>query len=341
MRTLATLAGVSPMTVSLALRNHPSLSATTGARVRELAAAHGYRPDPAIAKLMHHLRTRRVDRPQATLCGLRMRWDSTASHYGNAVLNGARRRAESLGFGFDVVVIDEPGITPRRIQRILVDRGVEGLLLLPMRESVQLASLLDWSRFAAVSATPSVITPALNQTMPDLFGNTLLLCQKLAERGCCRIGLVAIAEHDMRVNHRVLASFLWYSHFGGGAAVPPLVIPQYDPDPALLHAWVREHRPDAIITNAEFTLARIAQLVGSSRNSRVTYASTTLLAPATSRFSGIVDNGPEVGAAAVEMLAAMVQRGECGLPTTVRTTHIVGQFFSPKGAPRRSRPRTA
>lgn len=341
MRTLAALAGVSPMTVSLALRNHPSLSATTAARVRELAAAHGYRPDPAIAKLMHHLRTRRVHRPQATLCGLRLRWDATASHYGAAVLDGARRRAESLGFGFDVVVIDEPGVTPRRIQRILVDRGVEGLLLLPMREPVNLAGLLDWSRFAAVSATPSVMTPALNQTMPDLFGNTLLLCRKLTERGCRRIGLVAIAEHDVRVNHRVLAAFLWYSHFGGGATVPPLVIPLYDPDPVALRTWVREQQPDAIITNAEFTLGRIAQLVESGRSPRITFASTTLLSPATSRFSGIVDNGPEVGAAAVEVLAAMVQRGECGLPSTPRTTHIVGQFFSPKGTLRRARARTA
>jgi hypothetical protein len=30
------------------------------------------------------------------------------------------------------------------------------------------------------------------------------------------------------------------------------------------------------------------------------------------------------------MLAAMVQRGECGLPVTPRTTLIGGQFFVPR-----------
>lgn len=335
LRTLAALAGVSPMTVSLALRNHPSLPAATRARLRKLAAAQGYRPDPAITKLMHHLRTRRAHRRQSTLCGLHLRLPGpTMFDYGTAVLNGARARADSLGFGFEVMAIDEPGVTPHRLQRILLNRGIEGLVLLPMREPVHLADLIDWTKFSAVSATPSVMSPRLNEAMPDLFGNMLLLCKELTELGCHRIGLVPIAEHDARIKHRVLAPFLWHSYFGGGGALPPLVMPQYDPDPRILREWIAQHRPDAIITNGEFTVARIHEFLPARDRRRITLASTSLRTPQTARFAGILDNGSEVGAAAVETLAAMVQRGETGLPITPRITLIGGQFFTPKAQPR-------
>ncbi len=333
LRTLAALAGVSPMTVSLALRNHPSISPATRERVKKLATAHGYQPDPVIAKLMHHLRKRRVHASKSTLCGLRMRSlapeTTPASDYGNEVLRGARQRAESLGFRLDVMSIDEEGLRPRRLQQILINRGVDGIVLLPMRTPVRLAGLLDWSRFSAVSATPSVITPRLHEAMPDLFGNTLLLCGKLAERPCKRIGLVVVAEHDVRVNHRVLAAFLWHSRFAGDTAIPPLITPQYDPDADAIHRWIEEHNPDAIFTNSESTLNQIFGLLSNRQRRQITLASTTLLAPSTSRFSGIADNAHEVGAAAVEIVAAMIQRGECGLPTTPRTTLIAGEYFVP------------
>lgn len=319
------------MTVSLALRNHPSLPAATRTRLRKLAAAHGYRPDPAITKLMHHLRTRRTHRRQATLCALRLHAPPGSGHdYGVAVLTGARNRAESLGFGLEVMAIDEPGVTPARLQRILLNRGIAGLLLLPMREPVRLADFLDWSKFSAVSATPSVVTPRLNEAMPDLFGNMLLLCRGLAEFGCRRIGLVPVAEHDVRVNHRVLAPFLWHSYFGGGGSIPPLISPQYDPDPRAVREWIAQHQPDAIITNGEFTVGRIREFLPMADLRRIVLATTTLHAAPTAKFIGILDNGYEVGSAATEMLAAMVQRGETGLPATPRITLIGGQFFVPK-----------
>src|SRR5215213_3801206 len=69
-RTLAAIAGLTPAAVSMALRNHSRISAATRQRVQELARKHGYRPDPAVTKLMHHLRTHRRKRLQATMCAL-------------------------------------------------------------------------------------------------------------------------------------------------------------------------------------------------------------------------------------------------------------------------------
>ena len=47
-RQLAELAGVSRTTISLALRNHPSISLKTRERIQQLADEHGYTSDRCI-----------------------------------------------------------------------------------------------------------------------------------------------------------------------------------------------------------------------------------------------------------------------------------------------------
>ena len=51
MKDVAKEAGVHQTTVSLALRNHPSLPKSTRDRIQELAHSMGYRPDPAISAI--------------------------------------------------------------------------------------------------------------------------------------------------------------------------------------------------------------------------------------------------------------------------------------------------
>lgn len=321
------------MTVSLALRDHPSISLATRTRLKKLAAAQGYRPDPAIAKLMHHLRTRRAQRVQSTLCGLYLKpvvpKASQRYDYPTEVLEGARDRADALGFRFDTILINEDGLTPRRLQRILISRGVDGVVLLPMSAPVRLAGLFDWSLFAAVAATSSVLTPRLNTAIPDQFGNMLMLCRELASRGLKRIGLVTLAEQDVRVDHRVMAVFAWHSRFGGGAAIPPFVMPRRETDKAALADWIKTQAPEAIISDSEVDLDRISALLTPKERRRIVWASTSLL-PSVARYSGINEKASEVGAAAVESVAAMIQRGERGLPATPRTTLIAGEYFEPK-----------
>src|SRR3954464_6115419 len=111
MRSLAAEAGVTPMTVSLALRNSHKISADTRLRIRRLAAARGYRPDPAVNKLMHYLRQRTVRRLQATICCLRPRADPTAPdaarwRYIEQLQTGLQERGEALGYAMDIMYTD-------------------------------------------------------------------------------------------------------------------------------------------------------------------------------------------------------------------------------------------
>ncbi len=56
MRDIAGKAGVSVMTVSRALNNHPGLAPLTRERILQLAGELGYRPNPMVSALMRSRR---------------------------------------------------------------------------------------------------------------------------------------------------------------------------------------------------------------------------------------------------------------------------------------------
>src|SRR5882724_6608619 len=102
LRSIAREVGVSHATVSMALRNHPLISAKTRQRVRRVADRLGYRPDPEVAKLMHHLRLKHKARFQSTIAALSTVAEGHETPYALAIAEGAHRAAVALGYGFSV-----------------------------------------------------------------------------------------------------------------------------------------------------------------------------------------------------------------------------------------------
>ena len=75
MSDVAKRAGVHVTSVSLALRNHPSLPPTTRARLCRLAEKMGYRPDPALSALVAYRHRARMAKDQPTLAYV-TNWDT-------------------------------------------------------------------------------------------------------------------------------------------------------------------------------------------------------------------------------------------------------------------------
>ena len=156
MRALAEMAGVSVQSVSLALRNQPSIGLETRTRIQALARQLGYTPDPQIVKLMHHLRIGHQHKLGASVCFLTTRPPTARETFCDLLLAGAIEGARTAGFSHHVIHV-EPEKMPRdRLMRMLHARGVEGLLLLPMADLRPLDDLLNWREFSVISATLSV-----------------------------------------------------------------------------------------------------------------------------------------------------------------------------------------
>lgn len=323
-RAVAAAAGVSAMTVSLALRNNPRIPAETRERVQRFAAELGYRPDPEVSKLMHHLRTRRKPGYQATLAVFTTLPEGGDTPYFKEMLTGVRQRAEELGYNCSLFRLENVAEPQPALQRILRSRGIEGLLLMPLTTPSDISKLVNWSEFSVVSATHAVLAPEFHRVVPRQVGNVLLICEELSRRGYRRIGLVQSEKQDIRVNHGFSAAVCWQNLLGGTELVHPLIHP--GDFPTEVKSWFERERPDVIITCGDVIGRKIANDLGLALPGPVGFVATTKAGR--SIFAGIDELPAEIGARAVEQLTGMIHRGEKGIPATPTITMIRGHWIS-------------
>jgi DNA-binding LacI/PurR family transcriptional regulator len=324
LRLLAQAAGVSQMTVSRALSGRGRVAADTRSRITALASKHGYRPDPEVSKLMHHLRTRRTRRFQSVVVGLTSRRPDDREPYFQSLVAGARAQLSSSGYGFEVLQISLDGKGPVGLERILRARGIEGVLVLPQKSPVDLTGLLPWRDFVVVAASASAVVPGAHRVTPDHFANTVLLCRKLTADGRRRIGLVIDADHDRRTNHGFSAAVTWHGLNEAGHFVPPLVTA--GTSSVALLKWFNRERPDTIVTNEFASAQACARLLRRSLSGSVRFVVTSRTTPAKAELSGIDERPAAIGAAAVDLLTAMIERRARHDSSTQVSTLLAGRW---------------
>jgi hypothetical protein len=309
------------MTVSLALRQSREVSATTRRRILRLAQARGYRPDPAIVRLMHHLRLRGPTRAQANLAGIiGARWSrpEIPVSFMTRLCDGLTARARQLGYSFTRLSTDDyPG--DGQLGRVLASRGIEGLIVLPLLRPMDLSGLLDWSAFSVVAATPSLLAPRFHAVMPNHFDNML----------------ASPRDWDSRVRHRWSGGMAWHNAFGGSESVAPLITPGAGPDldPAALAGWLRREQPDAVITDA---VSRSQLMHGLAQfPARVRPKIITMNWPDAQYDAGLDQRPEHLGACAIDVLAGQLTRGEKGIPAVASSTLIDGEWKGHALVPRR------
>ncbi len=322
-RSIAAVAGVSATTVALALRNAPRISAATKQRVKKIAAAQGYRPDPVIGRLMHHMRTRRGTKEHASVCVLAP--PAGAMRFFSArLIAGIRKRAEALGYVLSVVPFHNDNAVDRSLSTSLRNRGVEGVILLPFEGPPELMSGFDCRHFCVVAATSAQKKPVFHSVVPNHFDNMMLVWEKLRAGGARRIGLAFSAGHDLRVRHRSAGAAAWQMFFGQTEAVPPLIQSTLAEDE--IARWLRTERPRVVVCDHAMGEAVAAVLARGGFGTRPRLVTTNW--PSAFAVAGVDQCEAEIGAAAVDLLTGMIHRGETGIPSNPRVTMINGVWRS-------------
>lgn len=327
-RTIARAAGVSSTTVSMALRNHSAIALATRVRIQQIAREMGYVPDPEVSKLMHHLQQRQKTRFHAIVAALSSIRANKFHPYVSAVSEGAKGVAQKLGYALEVLHLDSSLGGQRRLQRVLWNRGVEGILFLPMAAAVNLESTFEWGRFSVVTATGGVLGPHFHRVAPDQFSNALLLCRHLAARGRRRIGLVLDRQNDVVVGHRFCAAIAWQNMAGGTEPVSPYIYEGEIDDG--VRRWFARERPDAIVTGGEPEARAVAARLGISvTGGPVVFAVQERTS--TDVLSGIDQRPEQVGADAMATLHLLLQRGERGAPAIPNLICVPGRWVLAEG----------
>jgi len=326
-RQLAVLAGVSRTTVSLALRNHPSIPSRTRQKILKVAEKAGYRPDPVVSSLMNHLRVQRSKRLTEKIAYLTFwreadKWKKNVNEFG--YFNGCCNRAQELGYEIEHFWAKEPGINASRLSSILYSRGVRGVILAPLPIHLGHVSL-EWDKFASVALGLTVLKPSMHRVSHAYHEGMMLALRMLKHHGYQRFGFVNLAVYNRRAKYGWLSGFLTYLYQfqpAPSSHVPPLLMEEWS-QPAFAR-WLRRYKPDVLISNTQEALDT-SRAMGLNVPRDIGYICLHRLL-STDPWAGVHRFPERIGAAAVDVLVGQLQNNELGLPAFPKTVLIEGEW---------------
>ena len=325
MKEVAREAGVHQTTVSLALRGHVSIPRATRERIRAVADRMGYKPNPLLSTLMSVRRRGKVSVRGSTLAFLTAYptcdgWRRSLNYQN--LFDAAAARAGELGYRLEAFWLTQPEMSPARMQRILLTRGIRGILVCPLPSSIQ-ALDFDFREFAAVALGYTLQSRVLDQVAVDYYGVLQMAVARLRERGFFRIGFYTSSQIDQRVNHLSLGAYLAEKKIHGHGLLEPLV--GGDGDSASIAGWMARKKPDAIIAATQKELDLLNRLAG-----RLPKKDRPRLYVVDSRRDsdqpGVVQALDEQARAAVDLVTSRLERAEFGPPSSPRAILVRGSW---------------
>ena len=326
---VARKAGVHRTTVSLALKGHPRIPIATRRRVRRAADQLGYVPDPMLSSLVAYRTQKRPAAFHGTLAWLvssarGFNWKDVP-HFRDSY-EGALARARRCGFELELFDVHGPGMRPDRLAGILRARNISGVLLCPQR--IPRANLdFPWEEFSAVTFGYGVETPKLHTVSPAHYLAVRRIMTELRRLGYRRIGLALDGAQNERTDYNNLAAYL----VGEDAAhQAPAVPPFHEPygSVAALGKWIRRHRPDAIVSGAYYVLDMLREL--EIEVPAELGVACPCIPSSDTALAGIFEDWKCIGEIAVDVLVAMLNRGERGVPDRPQRLHVEGPWVPGK-----------
>ncbi|MBC2603854.1 LacI family DNA-binding transcriptional regulator [Puniceicoccus vermicola] len=321
MADVARAAGVSRATVSRVLNGSAAVKDRTIERVESAMEALGYKRNPMVQALMNQVRRRRVQ----SICNLLWLEEVGEEHTANRlylIREAARRRAESLGYGFDVLHQRVGELSEERLSGILLARGIRGVVIAPAVRPVESYSF-PWGDVATATIGRSLTNPRISYVMMHFQHAMDLMLEELNARGYRRIGFMLSREGNARTERVPLMAYLHHRFFSDpGDWVELLWDDGLSGDS--FQEWYDMNRPDVVVglyTNGLDSLRscgfRLPDDVGfASLSSR----------DETPEVSGVRAPVEALGAGAVDLVVAQIQRNECGIPTMPKTILVEGDW---------------
>jgi len=350
--TLADIAkadGTHVTTVSLALRNSPRLPESTRTRIQKLAESMGYAPDPMLRALVSYREsTRERPHPQviAYVTGYPTRygWKNVTAHPG--FHEGAKKRAQQLGYSLEHFWLREPGLTHDRLSRILYNRGIRGVILASHTRDIDETVNFEWQHFSGVKIDYFPHRPQLHNVTNDQCSIIRLAMRRVIENGYKRIGFVMHRGWDHSVDRLWSAGFLVEQHqLPDDVRIPMYIYPApypvenwmgeneegLVPDPESFQRWFNTWKPEVIISRSAFVEPCLKEL-GIRVPEDVAYVDL-FLDDDTGKTAGVRQNHEDVGALAVEILAGKISQNKMGIPNIPTTTFVEGTWINGESLP--------
>ncbi|MDF3055804.1 MAG: LacI family transcriptional regulator [Rariglobus sp.] len=319
---VARAADVAASTASLALRGSPLVKAATIARVKAVAERLGYRADPRVGSLMARIRRAKAAKDRERLAFVWVsatRADTRRDSFCKATFAGARKRTEELGCVLEEFWLHDGGMTAARLEKILVARGITGVVFSAPVHDMEVSVEWNWSYFAAAIIGNSECHPPLHRSGHYHYRSMWTAMEKLREAGCRRPVAILHEPHHRRIHGVHQAAFVANHPFPGRAlAMTRFGLPERE---AETRAWLAKTKADGLIfvvNPPEETLRMLQAIPGVRRM-------VTLGGPKEG-LPGIDMREDLIAASAVDLVVAQLHRNERGAPAHPTTLLLEGEW---------------
>jgi DNA-binding LacI/PurR family transcriptional regulator len=335
---VARRAGLSRSGAAYALKDDPHVSKATRVRVQQIAAEMGYRPDPLLSKLMAHLHGGRAKRHLGKIAFINP--DANRDFVRvtpalSAFFEDAGARALSLGYETEMFWLHEPGRSPRRLARMLLARGIRGIVVGDMETRGRLPEF-PWEHFAAVTVGYSVVRPILPRVVPHHYRNTVTAVERVLAAGYGRPGLLTLhRQEDAMVRLHVAAFMAFQEELPPENRVRLMNSPVMTP--ATIRTWFDEQRPDVILTTNYPAKIHLAE--AGIRVPRDVALVSLLRWDEEAGIAGVRPGFERLGTVAINQLVSLLQHDERGIPENCTTVELEGHWTNGASMPARKRVR--
>ncbi|MDF9827852.1 LacI family transcriptional regulator [Ereboglobus sp. PH5-5] len=336
---VAKAAGLSASGTSYALRGHPSIPPATVARVRRVAEKLGYKPDLRISSLMANVRRGRGLGKGETIALVWMNTPKDLSKLpenwhqaGKNFLLGVTRRAEQVGCAVDQFWLsDKEGMRPERLHRILVSRGISGLVFAAVKGGARVALDWDWSPFAAAVIGHTEFPLPMNRSAHFHYRSVRCLLAKLHAEGCRHPVVILNPDSQERTHSMQLAAVLT-GHPDRANAAKHVVYARPDELP-LMGKWQRE-KADSLVVGWQLSRADADALREMAPHARRV---VTLEWHPRGVLPGIDPLNEKIASNALDLVVTQLQHNELGITANPATMLLEGVWVEQPDRARQGR----
>ncbi len=340
LKDVARESGYHITTISLALRDHSSIPESTRQKIREIASRMGYERNPIYHALSRFRQQGRVCAPAPRIAYLENFGAGSGQHrppYMEAILRGARRQAELLGYQLEVLAVGEDDHDSHSLTAHLAEHQIPGVILgsfIPGFSEIA----LNWDDYAVAKIHSRHMEPEATTVGNDQLREVRMAFRHLAAAGYQRIGLAIGRADEDASGHRHTAGFLMEeAPLPADRRVPPLLFPYNisgEDLAGLIARWVRRHRVDAVICNW-ISIQMLLEQQGLKVPDDVACVSLCLCDPVPTGLAGVRPNLDLVGERAVSIVVAQLKTTQRGLPEFPSSIYVQSVWQDGHSAPPR------
>ncbi|MCH6255216.1 LacI family DNA-binding transcriptional regulator [Puniceicoccaceae bacterium K14] len=318
LRQIAKELSVSLSTVSLALRDNPKISLTRRIEVKRMAKELGYHPDPLLRQLGSYSKISKGTPIRSTIAWIDDEGEeesfSEQSEI-NKYFEGAKSMGEDLGFRLERFNRKELGVTRKRLCRILSSRGIRGVIIPPHSILHEVADE-TWGEFAIIRIGFNKTTSKRHIVCPDQFEGGRLAAINMLAAGYETLGYVGLRSEEERSRYHYFSGFVTSRDLlvPSTSSIPPLFFDSENlvEGKEVYRKWLHDHKIDAVLVAHFHKLSEWTCELAPEIGRGIGLAGTNVYAPGFN--SGLDQRSFEVGEAAMQLLARLIDYHEFGIP---------------------------